>query len=142
MSGLQAPDEGLRRGQPDGDALAGERVDVPRGVADEEGTPERRARARWPQRAGAEHPSRVRSVSDALAQRGNRSSHRSYGAPAAAEDGDPDAVRRDRGDVGLGVRRPVHLDEVGPRCDGDVAAKAVADPPGRRPLESQASTQR
>ena len=44
--------------------------------------------------------------------------------PRSAEDGDADQVRRDRGDVGLGQRAPVHLDVLAPGRDREVPALA------------------
>ena len=111
-------------GQPQGDALAGEGVDVAAGVADQQGPAGHPAAGPLPQRTGAHHLGAL--PGQPLAQHRELAQHLVEGRAAVGEHGDPDEVVGDRGHVGLRARRPVHLHEGGPRRLPDVAAQAEA----------------
>ena len=121
--------------EPDRDALAGQRVDVAGGVADEQHAAGRAPTGALAQRSGTEHlGARARQP---FAQQREALEQVLERRHPIGEQGDADLVVADRRDVGLGVARPVHLDVRRPRRLRDVAAQPVAAAAGLGAVESE-----
>ena len=128
-------------GQPERDALAGQRVDVAGRVADEQHPPGDPAPGPLAQRPGAAHrvalPARA-----ARRARGSPPSCSSNGRALPVSTATPTRSSADRRHVRLAGRRPVDLDEVRPRRDARVAAQAVAARPCAGDLQAEQPAER
>ena len=131
--GGDALDRGGRRGHAEGDALPRQRVHVAGRVADEEHPAGRAPGDVLLQRSRAEDTRGRFRPRQPRRERGERREPPGVARPPdVGEDRDAHLARADRGDVRLRARRPVHLDQVGPRLDDVVAAQPVARPHARR----------
>ena len=127
---------GPRLGEPERDALAGERVDVAGRVADQEHPALGAAPRTLPQRAGAPDPL-PRHAGQPLGEQPVLGEQLRERPGPVGEDRDADQVVTDRGHVGLGPAGPVHLDVGRPRRHRDVAAQPEPAVPSGRELQPQ-----
>ena len=125
-----------RLGQAERDALAGQRVDVAGGVADEQHPAERACGRALAQRPGALGPRERPAAQPLLEQRvlGEQLVERRL---PLGQHRDPDQLVGDRRHVGLRPRGPVHLDERRPRRHLDVHPQPEPAPALGRPVEAE-----
>lgn len=122
-------DQGLGAGEGQGDAFAGERVDVSGSVADEQNPPVASGECLLAERARASYRGGGRFRRESGCQLGEALQLGGEGGALAGEQGDADEFGAERGDVRLPVRCPVHLDVRGPWGHRVVTAQPV---PGHR----------
>ena len=132
---------GPRRREPTRDPLTGERVHVAGRVADQQHPAARRGE--WHVCSSGPAPRTSDGRLGALQPLGQRrelapASSRTVRPRTSVRTATPTTPSPDRGHVRLGVRRPVHLDEVRPRLDGEVLAQPVPRPGPRRPRRARA----
>ncbi|CAN5172486.1 hypothetical protein BH09ACT5_BH09ACT5_18160 [soil metagenome] len=100
--------------------LPGDRVHVARRVPYEEDSALRRRCGPLPERAGALEPGDRREPREPTRERGGPGDGLLEVGARGPENGDAHEVRRERRHVHLGPRRPVDLDQVGPRFEREV----------------------
>src|SRR5665648_305637 len=123
-------DRGPRLGEAHPQPLAGERVDVPGGVTDQPDAPRGAGGGALPERTGAQDAPDDRRAREVFAELGEGGESLLPPGPGGTQERDANEVGSHRCHVGLRRPGPVHLDEVGPRCDAVVAAQAEPPPPG------------
>src|SRR5665648_516037 len=127
---VERGDRGPRLGEAHPQPLAGERVDVPGGVTDQPDAPRGAGGGALPERTGAQDAPDDRRTREVFAELGEGGESLLPPGPGGTQERDANEVGSHRCHVGLRRPGPVHLDEVGPRCDAVVAAQAEPPPPG------------
>ena len=117
---------GLRQAHPE--PLAGEGVDIPGRSADQPHPAGGAPRRALPQRAGAAQRARGLGAPQPVGELGKGRQGAGVVGVGRPEDGDPDDVVGHGRDVGLDAPTPVHLDEIGPRCDVEVLTQPEPPP--------------